>query len=95
MTAAVETRPTRPAFASRRVLLTCDDGSGGWTLSCGDPARRFPDINTALDCARRSGEVKTATIEIWQGGEYICCVPLRPSSVRSMGWRGRSVISAC
>jgi hypothetical protein len=80
MTAAVETRRAGPA--SRRVLLTCDDGSGGWTLSCGDPARRFPDINTALDCARRSGEVKTATIEIWQGGEYICCVPLRPLT----GW---------
>ena len=82
MTAAVETRGTRPEPASRRVLLTCDDSDVGWTLSCADPAHRFADINTALDCARRSGEVKAATIEIWQGGEYICCVPLRPLT----GW---------
>jgi hypothetical protein len=82
MATALETRRPRPEPASRRVLLTCDDSDCGWTLSCADPAHRFPDINTALDCARRSGEVKAATIEIWQGGEYICCVPLRPLT----GW---------
>jgi hypothetical protein len=78
MATAVETRCPRSEPASRRVLLSCDDSNVGWTLSCADPARRFPDIEAALECARQSPETKTATVEIWQGGQYICCMPVRP-----------------
>jgi hypothetical protein len=77
MQGAVETSPAQPEPARRRVVLSAED-SGGWTLSGCNSDRRFPDIEAALECARQSGEVKIATIEIWQDGQYICCVPVRP-----------------
>jgi hypothetical protein len=58
-----------------RVLLRCDDK--GCTLSASDSERRFPDLQTALDCARRSRDTEAATIEVWQGGQYICCMAPR------------------
>jgi hypothetical protein len=74
--AAPKMSRVEPEPAPRRVLLRGDDA--GWTLSGCNSDRRFLDIEAALECARQSGEVKTATIEIWQGGQYICCVPVRP-----------------
>ena len=71
----VETSPAPSTAATRRVLLSRDD-SGGWTLSGqGSPACRFPDLETALDSARHAPVSRLATIEVWQGGEYICCLP--------------------
>jgi hypothetical protein len=76
----VDDRQSKLRPAADRVFLRCDDK--GWKLCRADSERRFPDVQPALDCARRSREMETATIEIWQGGEYICCVtPL--SSQRS------------
>jgi hypothetical protein len=58
-----------------RVLLGCD-GSGSWTLSGLDiPARRFSDFEAAFDSARHVPGGETAIIEVWQSGEYICCLP--------------------
>jgi hypothetical protein len=58
-----------------RVVLACDDGDG-WTLSeQGAPARQFPDFEAALHGARRAPHTKSATIEVWERGEYVCCLP--------------------
>jgi len=54
-----------------RVLLRCDDK--GCTLSGGRFERRFADLRSAIECARQSGDTASATIEIWQDGQYICC----------------------
>ncbi|HXO02490.1 MAG TPA: hypothetical protein VN900_10565 [Stellaceae bacterium] len=71
---AIERRRGRPA-AAPRVRLSCDD-SGSWTLSGqNNPARRFPDFETALGIARHAPVSQAATIEVWQSGEYICCLP--------------------
>lgn len=76
----VEDRQSKLRPAADRVFLRCDDK--GCTLCQAGHERRFSDVQTALESARKSREMETATIEIWQGGEYICCVtPL--SSPRS------------
>ena len=63
-----------------RLCLRCDEK--GCTLSGGRFERHFPDLRTAIEYARRSRETGTATIEIWQDGEYICCkAPPRRSDV--------------
>jgi hypothetical protein len=77
---AMESRRARPETAASRVRLNHDDS--GWTLSGPNISRQFPDLETALDCARRSPGRKAATIEIWHGGQYICCVPLDVSPHR-------------
>ena len=49
---------------------------GNWTLSGPNSGRsEFADFNAALRNARERPGSKSATIEIWQGGEYICCLP--------------------
>jgi hypothetical protein len=68
-------RRTRSHAVPDRVFLHCDDK--GCTLSAPDTERRFPDLQKALDCARHSRDLDAATIEIWQGGQYICCVAPR------------------
>jgi hypothetical protein len=67
-----EDRQIRTPAAPNRVLLRCDDN--GCTLSAANAERRFPDLQTALDCAHHSRDTETATIEVWQAGQYICCV---------------------
>ena len=54
-----------------RLRLQCDEK--GCTLSGGRFERHFPDLQTAIDCAQRSRETASATIEIWQDGQYVCC----------------------
>lgn len=67
-------KPRSPAReAPRRIRLSCDEGN--WVLADLDPARRFNDIETALDCARGKPDTAAATVEIWQSGQYICCLP--------------------
>jgi len=68
----VEGRETERRPAPERVLLRCDDT--GCTLCQAVAQRRFPDVQAALDFARRSRETKAAIVEIWQHGQYICCV---------------------
>jgi hypothetical protein len=70
--APVRDRQPRPKSVADRVFLRCDDK--GCTLSGSASERRFPDLQTAIDCARHARDTQEATIEIWQGGEYICCV---------------------
>jgi hypothetical protein len=56
------------------ILLSSDDG--GWTLTELDhPARQFPNFEDALEGARQVPDWAKATIEIWQGGQYICYLP--------------------
>jgi hypothetical protein len=67
-------RRGRATAAARRVLLSRDD-SGGWTLSgLNRPACRFADFDAALERARDVQDAQAATIEVWQDGEYICCL---------------------
>ncbi len=89
MTAAsLETRRARYKAAAPRVRLSGDAG-GHWTLAGSDSlARQFTDFETALDSARHVPGSETATIEVWQGGEYICCLqaeerPHRGASVHT------------
>jgi len=71
-----EKPPERSATIIDRVVLSCDDGCH-WML-CGQDAivREFACFEEALDGARRSHSSGTGTVEIWQSGEYICCLPL-------------------
>jgi len=58
-----------------RVVLACDE-DGDWTLSePGAPARQFPDFDAALRCARLTPHIQSATIEVWERGQYVCCLP--------------------
>jgi hypothetical protein len=58
-----------------RVVLACDDGAGWILTEQGHPARRFPDFEAALHCARHAPATQSATIEVWERGQYVCCVP--------------------
>ena len=70
------------------ILLSCDDGS--WTLTgLGNPTRQFPSFEEALEGARHVPDSGMATIEIWRGSQYICCLP--PPAWRP---RGASIRSA-
>ena len=87
--AAADGRRGRAEAAARRVLLSRDD-SGSWTLSgLNRPACRFADFEAALERARDVQDAQAATIEVWQGGEYICC--LWPEE---WPWRGDSDLAA-
>jgi hypothetical protein len=69
----------RPRAARRQPapsVRLCRNASGNWTLSGANPTRsEFTDFNAALRSARTLPEAKDAPIEVWQGGEYICCLP--------------------
>jgi hypothetical protein len=73
--ALVRDRQTRRQTVPSSVRLYCDDD--GCTLSGMGSERRFPDVQTALDCAGRARDRNVSTIEIWQGGQYVCCVAPR------------------
>jgi hypothetical protein len=64
-------RAVNGVWPTHRVLLRCDEK--GCTLSSGKLEQRFSDPQTAMEYAQRSRETATATIEIWQGDQYICC----------------------
>jgi hypothetical protein len=92
-----EKYPERPATTGGRVILSCDD-SGHWMLhGNGAVAREFSNFDEALDSARRSLRPTTGTVEVWQSGEYICCLPLdrwRPSNSSYGAGRGRPARTA-
>jgi hypothetical protein len=73
--ALVKDRQTQRQAIPDRVRLYCDDN--GCTLSGAGSEQRFPDVQTALDCAGQARDTLESTIEIWQGGQYICCVAPR------------------
>jgi hypothetical protein len=72
--APIETTGRRSEAAPSRVLLNCDK-SGSWTVSKQNGRRRqFPNFNSALDSVRNAAGRNVPAIEIWQDGEYICCL---------------------
>jgi hypothetical protein len=74
LAAITDGRLGRVKAAARRVLLSRDD-SGSWTLSgLNRPSSRFADFAAALERARDVQDAQAATIEVWQGGDYICCL---------------------
>jgi hypothetical protein len=81
----------RSADADCRILLN-GDNSGTWTLSeRGCLVSKFPDLTAALDSARHVPGSTTATIEIWQGGENICCLSPRECTHRRAAVRAGTV----
>ena len=83
MTADVlEVTHPRQDDPSPRVRLSGDD-RGDWVLSGqGNSVRRFTDFGTGLDTVRCGQGTQNATIEVWQDGEYICCLPPEEHSYR-------------
>jgi hypothetical protein len=76
MTMAAAEKTPGPSEAPARPVLLVGDDRGSWTLSGQDNrARRFADFEAALDSARHVPNSQTSTIEVWQSGEYICCLP--------------------
>jgi hypothetical protein len=76
MTAHALERPPAARRQSAPHVRLSRNGSGKWTLSGPTYARsEFADFNAALRIARQLPESKDSTIEVWQGGEYICCLP--------------------
>ena len=67
----------RSESVSSRIVLSCGQ-SGSWKLTAAHLSREFPDFAAALSCARQLPAAKSATIEVWQEGEYICCLPPHP-----------------
>jgi hypothetical protein len=78
-TSTVLRHPAQIEPLGPRVLLSCDR-SGSWMVSeTGRTVRQFPCFEAALGSARETS--RSAIIEVWQGGEYICCLPseVRPT----------------
>ena len=76
MTARALERPRATRRQPASSLRLCRNASGSWTLSGPNCSRgEFADFNAALRSARKLPQSQDATIEVWQGGEYICCLP--------------------
>lgn len=69
----------RSELASSRIVLSCGQ-SGSWKLTAAQLCRDFADFDAALNCARQLPGAKSALIEVWQQGEYICCLPPQPAA---------------
>jgi hypothetical protein len=75
MTIEVLERPRRqPAPGSRHFRLSHDED--GWTLFQPDGrARRFDTFEAGIEGARETAPKPKMPIDVWQDGEYICCLP--------------------
>jgi hypothetical protein len=75
MTVHVLERPrTRQQTGSPHFTLSHDDD--GWTLVQPDGrARQFKSFEAGVDGAREFLAPETVSIDVWQDGEYICCLP--------------------
>ena len=72
--AALERRPRRAKATAPRIILQ-NNGGDAWTVSDAHHlARRFTRFETALDSARDTAATQHGTLEIWQDGQYVCCV---------------------
>jgi hypothetical protein len=81
--APIETTGRRSGVARSRVLLNCDK-SGCWTVTKQNGHRRqFPNFDTALDSVRNAANRNAPAIEVWQDGEYICCLQPKEQPYRS------------
>ena len=82
MTARALVRPRTAPRQPAPNLQLCRNANGNWTLSGPERTRNeFGDFNAALLTARKLRGSNDSIIEVWQGGEYICCLPSdeRPS----------------
>jgi hypothetical protein len=75
MTVHVLERPRAKAQTPNpRFTLSHDDA--GWTLVQPDGhARQFDSFEAGVDGAREFLAPQTVSIDVWQDGEYICCLP--------------------
>jgi hypothetical protein len=75
MTVHVLDRPRpRRQTDNRRFKLSHD--KAGWTLFQPDGrARKFDSFEAGIDGAREFLAPRTVSIDVWQDGEYICCLP--------------------
>ena len=56
--------------------FTLSRDAKGWTLSRPDGhARRFDTFEAGIDGALEAGPVPEMPIDVWQDGQYICCLP--------------------
>lgn len=73
-TVTVMRRPGRSHPTAPRIRLTCDS-TGNWALVGSAAIRRYTDFESARDDAQRAANASAAAVEIWRGGEYVCCLP--------------------
>ena len=65
----------RPAPGRPHFRLSHD--KGGWTLLRPDgDARQFDTFEAGIDSVREAVRAPQTPIDIWQEGEYICCLSL-------------------
>jgi hypothetical protein len=74
MTIQVLERSRAPAPASPHFTLSHDED--GWTLLQPDGrARQFDTFEAGIESARETALAPTMPIDVWQDGQYICCLP--------------------
>jgi len=70
----LERRPTRRQTVSPHFTLSHDED--GWTLFQPDGrSRQFGSFEAGIDGAREFPAAPKVSIDVWQDGEYICCLP--------------------
>lgn len=75
MTTQLLEKPRHRATSARpHFTLRHDDA--GWTLLQPDGrARQFATFEAGIDGAREAAPVPKTPIDVWQDGQYICCLP--------------------
>ena len=75
MTVHVLERPRTPAQTADPHFTLSHD-KAGWTLVRPDGhARQFDSFEAGVDGAREFLAPQMVSIDVWQDGEYICCLP--------------------
>src|SRR5580658_3182943 len=70
----LERHRTRPQAVNPHFTLSHDED--GWTLFQPDGrARQFDSFEAGVDGAREFLAPQPVSIDVWQDGEYICCLP--------------------
>ena len=75
MTTQLLEKPRRRS-ASARPHFTLSHDDAGWTLLQPDGhARQFATFEAGIDGAREAAPIPKTPIDVWQDGQYICCLP--------------------
>ena len=85
----------RSAPAHPHFTLSHDDA--GWTLLRPDGcARQFGTFEAGIDGARKAAPIPKTPIDVWQDGQYICCLPPEqwPYSVHPLRARPKPLFHA-
>jgi hypothetical protein len=73
--AQVLERPRRRS-APARSHFTLRHEEAGWTLLQPDGrARQFATFEAGIDGVREAAPARKTPIDVWQDGQYICCLP--------------------